>query len=511
MFSRQPHSAYQVSAWIMAILTSVTIWRVGRFPFLDEAIFKGAGKHWAEGKGFICPELSGFLDLVPPVEEIFFLHVPIYPFLFGLLVKCFGFGWDQAVLFDAFIHGALIVCTFYLARQFRRFSEIELGICLPQWLDLLAPVAIIPLAQAGRPDELAMCFGFIGLTLLMNARRSLSAIAISGASYGLCAATSVGAAVVLGFFAFFFIFTGPAPFKRNLFDAVVWQVVALLVIALAVSPILLNHPTALGQFLEHARLVTKGKSFMEFTTNGWVHARHRILPVGGFLVLAIIALSLFRRSNLRRWYLSTWPGVVFGTAFIVALLPGEFLYFWFFTPWLFAASAVTIASLWTIHGRRLALTGLVILTLFACPVFIWGALQWTCMLTLPAEQRAAHNAKLIRKLVPEGATVLTDYYWSFLPGRFRTYNPTFSSIKNLDEIDFVLLSPIGGGGPGKYQYMRSVYEKLVAERFTPVFNNLPQKALTFGGVKLTNTTWGFGFILFSRKVPHRSDGIDPSF
>jgi len=485
----------------MAVSSGVAIFLVGRFPFLDESIFKGAGKHWAESGKFVCPELSGFLDLDPPVEQIFFLHLPIYPFLFGLFVKCFGFGWDQAVIFDAAIHSALIVCTYYLARQFAGFSERELNIQLPRWLDLLPPAAIIPLAQAGRPDELAMCFGFVGLTLLMREKHSPLSTAISGAFFGLCAATSVGAGVVLGFFAFFLIFTRPSSFRSNFGNAALWQAVALVVVALAVSPILINHPTALGQFLEHAKVVTKGKSFMESTISGWVHARHRVLPVAGFLLLAIIALPLTRRHEWRRWYLSTWLGAFLGTGFIFFMLPGEFLYFWFFTPWLFAASVVTIASLWRIHGHRWALTGLAVLAVFTSSVFIWGALQWICLLTLPPAQRAGYNGKLISTLVPEGSTVLTDYYWCFLPGRYQIHSPTFSMIKNLDEIDYILLSPIGGGGVGKYQYMRSDYEKMAAEKFYPAFRNLPEMPLTIGGIKVTNTTWGFGFILFARKEP----------
>jgi hypothetical protein len=150
--------------WTLATLGTTTCYvalfaMVGRFPTIDEVFFKAPGREWAAGGRFAAPELTGidFLQgIKPAIEEVWFVHPPGYPFLFGVFTLLIGFGPTACVVFDALIHGALALMTWLLARR--------LGEGLPDWLCFLIAVAVLPLGVGthGRPDELAMCLGIAG-------------------------------------------------------------------------------------------------------------------------------------------------------------------------------------------------------------------------------------------------------------------------------------------------------------------------------------------------------------
>ena len=160
----------------------------GRFPDYDEIFYKAAGFHWATDGRFAAPELIGRLPFDPPIEQIFAAYPPVYPFLFGVYAKVFGFGWQSVSTFDALVHvGLCVVAAMVVIRLLPTASA---------WVAALAGMFVIPLGSLGRPDELAMLFAMIACWLMLGALnwRSLTAIAIA---WGLCAATSAGTAVLL--------------------------------------------------------------------------------------------------------------------------------------------------------------------------------------------------------------------------------------------------------------------------------------------------------------------------
>ena len=89
---------------------------IGHFPLLDVIPFKAAGLHWALSGHFAAPEMRGFQDLRPPLEDIYFAHLPGYVFVFGLFVKLFGFGPRQCLLYDALIHAWLGMAQMQLSQ-----------------------------------------------------------------------------------------------------------------------------------------------------------------------------------------------------------------------------------------------------------------------------------------------------------------------------------------------------------------------------------------------------------
>src|SRR5271157_372421 len=99
------------------ILYLFVLIRLGRLPQLDgdEISFKSPGREWAASGRFASPELRGWRGLDPPLERIWLIYPPVYPFLFGVFVKVFGFGWRQCEMFDGLIRVALAALTYAVA------------------------------------------------------------------------------------------------------------------------------------------------------------------------------------------------------------------------------------------------------------------------------------------------------------------------------------------------------------------------------------------------------------
>src|SRR5262245_48142116 len=280
---------------------------VGRFPTVDEVFFKAPGRQWAVSERFAAPELTGvpFLEGVsPPIEEVWFVHPPGYPFAFGLFVKLFGFGPTPCVVFDALIHGLLAFLTFLTARGVRAG--------LPGWVCFLVAMAVLPLGFFGRPDELAMCLGMAGALTLLNPALRLKSVLFSGTMLGLCAATSVGTAVLLGILGLTLFLTD----RRRFGYGFVWGLGALTVFALAIAPILLMYPGAYKQYLAHAAVhVGHGDFLRGFFTHWEYEEFHRSITLA-CLSVGVLGLAC-RAPDLawRRWR-QLWLGPVLGVAFV---------------------------------------------------------------------------------------------------------------------------------------------------------------------------------------------------
>jgi hypothetical protein len=440
----------------------------GRFTTTDEIAFKAAGREWAQSGRFAAPELSGFAHFQPPVEEIWFAHLPVYTFLFGVFVKVFGFGATQSVAFDALIHTTLALLTYRLAR--RETSS--------PWPAVLAAALVLPLGRFGRADELAICFGLAALLALPRPW-------LAGILFGLSAATNAVAAAFLGVIALVRLAFTDA--LRNAAAALfLGGAVAL---AACLAPILIAHPDAWRQFASHAS--TQFSPTLAWgLTFSWTFHRPYVLSVVATLVIALAAAILRRRDALLRF------APLFAVAIVVCFMPAKPYYLWFVTPLLFAGACATA---WELRARRVMQVAAAV-AIVAYGIAIAEPLQQRWIVaTLPPEQRLAPNVAAIRAQVPRGSLVLGSEFWSSLANDVR-YRSLVHGTTSVDDVDYVILTGNGTGAVG-------VAQPLDVSRFELVYDSLRRDVPRLFGVPLSHSGWGYGVRIYrARNLRMRSSG-----
>lgn len=490
-------------AWAWAMLACAAAYvalfaALGRFLVLDEVFFKAPGLHWARTGRLAAPELTGFLGHVrppldPPVEEVWFVHPPVYPLLFGLYTRAVGFGPRACVVFDALIHALLALLTYATARR--------LGEKLPAKVCFLAGVAVLPVGIFGRPDELATCFGTAGLLTLLRPAPAWRHVLVSGVCFGLCAATSVGAAVMLGLVAVTRLFVGAGSLPRAALRGAVWGTAALAVLALAVAPVLLPHPAAYRQYLAHAADHVGRGSFLESLFTHWENEQfHRSVTLGCLLLAGAGLLARGPELSWLRW----WLGPALGLVFLAVCLPDKIYYTWFLGPWMVAAAAATArAAAGRLHPALARGVALVVLALYAVAIAPFGKGLFA-MATLPAAQRLAPNAQAVRALIPPGSTVLTDDYWWILAEDCRVYDLYFGRPAPA-AIDFIILTGNGSGDPETVRQVPAYLAGDLASHFRPVLNTVNTRPVSVLGRPIPNTAFGFGALVL-RRADETADG-----
>src|SRR5262249_45996428 len=143
----------------------------------DEVFFKAAGREWAATGRFGAPELVNVFNRTTNVTDVFFLFVPVYPFLFGIMASVVGFGWRTCVFYDAAIAATLAALTFWAIELSLRSKN--------RWMAALGGLAMLPLNTPGRPDALAACFGMVSTILLWTGAPSAKRLITSGIALGL--------------------------------------------------------------------------------------------------------------------------------------------------------------------------------------------------------------------------------------------------------------------------------------------------------------------------------------
>lgn len=469
---------------------------MGRFVEMDEVFFKAAGREWAASGRFAAPEIDGypnwdgteFMTLDPPLNDIWFAQPPGYTFLFGLFTRLAGFGPRQCMLFDALIHAGLAFLTYRTARA--------LDDSLPEWLCFLTGVAVLPLGTLGRPDELATCLGMAGLLLLFGQPLTLGRSCLVGILFGLSAATTVGAAIMLGMIACILVALEPQPWPRKNRFFIVIGVAAAATVTAAVAPILSSHPQALRQYVSHAGWHLSSGTFLDRTLRAWQFGKPYLAFTGACLVMALVSIGRDRLG----WplWIKLWLGPIAGIVLVAIFLPGKFFYLWFVGPWMLAGSVLTVHRLgprWgPVQQRVIPLTLMIGYALAAVP-FLKNLLV---MLTLPANQSLAHNAAVIRDLIPPGSTVLTDDYWWVLGDDCRVRDPYFSHPRP-EELDYILL---GGDGSGDANSVRAFPPYLadhVREHFVVVSDTINREPLHVLGKPLPGSAQGYGVLVLGRK------------
>ena len=209
----------------------------GRFAVTDEVFFKAAGRTWAATGRFAAPEMKGYFSnvLVPPATEVFFAYPPLYPFLFGVYTKVIGFGPRSCMLYDVVIHLLVVWCGALVAR---------LVFAVPWSASALCGALLLPLGTAGRPDELGIVFA-LGAALALRTEVPLKfGVPVGGVLLGLSCATSLGACLFLGSLVGFEVTRRERSYVRKLRNLAITAIIAIVVLAVCVAPVLMTHPLA---------------------------------------------------------------------------------------------------------------------------------------------------------------------------------------------------------------------------------------------------------------------------
>jgi hypothetical protein len=139
------------------------------------------------------------------------------------------------------------------------------------------------------------------------------------------------------------------------------------------------------------------------------------------------------------------------------------------------------------------------LTIWVACASAWPAKDYLIRMTLAPEQRLPPNVQKLRELIPKGAGVLTDNSWWALGIDRSIYHPAHSDIQDLARIQYFVTDGNGTGQPGVwFPPGNPRYDAMVRESFEVISDNLPRRPLRIFGVRITNSAYGFGTIVFRR-------------
>lgn len=474
----------------------------GRPPSTDEEFFKSAGRNWAATGHFAAPEVVGRVDVKPSLDVVYFAQPPLYSFIFGVYTRIAGFGPFQCILFDVLIHLLLAACTVLLAR--RVFQ-------VPTVFAYAVGIFVLPMGTRGRPDELAMCLAVAGTvcwTLDVAPRyRAL----LAGVAFGLCGATSIGVLLFLSPMAFLV-----AHHRRvlTLWTAGLAVCSGIAVGLLCVSPILIPHPDAYKQLLAHAsdqspelgREVEHGQSrwasIVHSYEDGTRFALHYgsadiAAPIGAVVLIVLCLWSMPKEGSRQRKQCAAVA--VAGMAAEWAILPGKATYIWFFAPWLLSLSAIVLArSLPTLRGglRALALLAIVFFVAVGSAIYVKNRLV---MLTLPENQSFYRNMDQVRSFIPAGSRVVTREYWWALADKCQVFDPDFSRPNPID-VDYLITNGNGSRVPGNPQAFSPYFADFArGNHFVVIEDALNRQPFKLGGIRITNSGYGFGAYVLARR------------
>ena len=465
----------------------------GRFAVTDEVYFKAAGRNWAATGRFAAPELKGFGNsFVPPVSELFCSYPPLYPFLYGVYTKVVGFGPRSCILYDLAIHLLLVWSGAMVARLVHG---------VPRSASVLCAALLLPLGTVGRPDELGIVFA-LGAALALRREVPLKfGFPVGGALLGFCCATSLGVCLFLGSLVGWEVTLRERSHFRKLRNLVITALIALVVVAVCVAPILVTHPLAYRQLVvigaSQTALGNAGSS-PRTVLQMWVEALwygyDKGLLIAGCLIFCLLCWGFDKNPETSAY--SRFLLVAFSLLMLLVSMPGKYGYLWFSGSWLLIAC---VALGWRISGslppsrwRPLLAFGVLLWLMASMPYFRWKAILWT----LPTDQSLTFNMKRVRDEVPVGARVLTTDYWWALADRNRVYDTLFSN-PGLDAFDYVVLT---GNGSGRTGRPLPPNVPLRESQWQNTEDHLRLKPPSVFGFRISRSAYGFGpYILRKNK------------
>ncbi len=465
------------------LLDIISVAHYGRFTGVDEIAFKGAGRQWAAEGVFANPELENFKDYVPPVQEVWFGHLPLYTLGFGLFSLWAGFGSDQSTLYDALIHALYCLLTYAITR--RAAPE------MPHWVAAIAGLVLLPVTIPGRPDELATCFGMLGFLILWGHWPGIKRWLAAAILIGIAAATSIVAGAVSGLV---LLVAGFIERPRQVLNGklVSWVVVAFLSFALGIAYPLIIEPRAVNQFLHHS-----GRQFGLSLVEGWILWWTAGASFSVFAALFVVGLAL---ASVRKQCRTLRPLSVAVAAALVLLaiaLPPKYYYLSFLLPWLVSLGLIFFYRFGMSRPVLASAVYVAIALAAISPLWAKKYLMWT----LPDEQRLSYNVERILERVPEGSRVMTNEYWAAIGNRYHVLDLNHSNPR-VGDYAYVLLTGNGSGRPGERQaILRGRYRRDIETNFQTVYTNLPTEPARILGIPFARGGWGFGVEILKRKSP----------
>jgi hypothetical protein len=475
-----------LAALSLAYFLSVIV--PGRLAVTDEVFFKAAGRNWAATGHFAAPELTGRLTEGPPLSEIYFAQPPIYTFLFGVYIKLLGFSPRLCIAYDAMIHLLLMWSAMIFARAVYRADW--------RWA-ALSGALLATLGTAGRPDELGIVFAMWAAVAFRSRLPDPWRVTLGGVLLGLCVCTSLGAFLFLSPLVLLELFTARTDRAGRIADLAVASLAGLSVAATCVAPILIAHPAAYRQLIEHAGeqssllsaltgeqrnsslgFVALWKSMMRYGYNYG-------LLIGGPLLFAALC-GWLTKFYLRPVY-SRIAVLLASWVVLFIAMPGKYPYFWFQGCLLLIACVALAAhaqeSLSPWRGRFLLALGLVLWMAASAQSIRWGYILWT----LPADQKLSVNDQRVREEVPPGEGVMTTDYWWDLADRDTVYDLVFSD-PGVRAVDYIVLSGNGSGRAG----VPTDYKEKYKPGFRPIFDQLNATPPHISRLAISHSGYGFG-------------------
>lgn len=485
-----------------------TMW-AGRLLQMDEVFFKAAGREWAQSGRFAAPECSGFLKLQPPCEDIWFAQPPVYPFVFGVFTKLFGFGKWQSILFDELIHVLQAWLTFRLARR------IEGGILSPSTCFILG-AAVLLMGTIGRSDELAVCFGLLGLLPIVAGPMTVGRVVFSGACLGVTAGVSAAAGAMMGIMAMSLVILRDSDPRqlalsivrlnfeghgRRLRLAMVWVLASIGALAAVLAPILIPRPDAYYQYMGHVHYQYLERVAFAYLMNFvlWVGAYYLFFTFL-LLLVGVLCFVLNRKVRAEVHWAELWVGPIGALIFLALNFPYKYTYLWFIGPWLLVAAAANIRALAphvpVLQVRILTYLTIVAATMGAIPM----ARQTVIFLSLPADQSFEVNLARVRESVKPGDVVVTNDFWWGLGNECKVYDVGFGTPAK-GEIDYFVMTQNDTGIPGHSQTLRPYMVEYFQNHFVVVRDDMNRQSVAFLGVPMHESSYGFGAIIAAQMGP----------
>jgi hypothetical protein len=477
-----------------------------RFQDQDAEIFlKSAGRNISHGGAFAAPELEGFDNLNPPLEQIYYAQTPLYPWLFGQLTRATGFGWAVCVGYDALISAVLAFIVYGLAGAVADTLIGPLSVPRRTALALVPALLTLLFRQVARPDELGMVLGFGNAWWLFLPRtccpRWPVVTFVSGMLAGLMFCASV--AVFSGFLPFL-----TALWLRRVDD--IREIAPSLAAAglgggLALAlPLFLVDPHFYQYFLQYVQLTLREhndyyEGIAGTLSDAWPFYRQYVFIAFATLpVLCLGMITLWRTGRVHETLaLFVAPLLGFGVS------PwSEKFYLWFFQPWFLLVAIVVAADFWWNRRSRLLATVLVgWLAIWLAIASAWPVKDYLVRITLAPEQRLAPNVRKLRELIPMGSGVLATTGWWALGNDRSVYDALYSNIQDLARIEYFVTTGNDTGQPGVWVPPGNPrYNAMVRESFEVISNTLPRTPLRVFGIRITNSAYGFGTVVL-RRVP----------
>lgn len=473
---------------LLSVIYCISTMVPGRFAVTDEVFFKAAGRNWARTGHFAAPELVGRLSQGPPLAEVYFAQPPLYTFLFGLYVRLAGFSPRCCIAYDMLIHLLLIWSAVVFARTIYGLAWNWSALC---------GALLVTLGTVGRPDELGIVFAMWAAISFRSRLPGRSRAALGGAFLGLCLCTSLGAFVFLSPLVLLELFATEPDLHHKIAAFSLAGFFCALIAAVCVSPILIAHPAAYKQIIEHAGEQSAALSAVtgepRNSALGFVASWGTTIKYGYGYGLLIIGLALF---SLLCWCIggfASHPAHLRIGALLVSLeamvffMPGKYLYIWFQGCWLLIACvalAVHIAnSFKSPSGRLLLAFGGCVWLVASMPAIRWADIMWR----IPPDQTLIASDRRLQQEIPSGVRVMTTDYWWDLADRDQVYDLIFSD-PGINAVDYIVLSGNGSGRPGVPTDFRAEYKA----GFVPIFDDLNRIRPQIWGHPISGSSYGFG-------------------